>query len=217
VDFVSATMGAKQFQKYGHEAMTKLMERIKPELLGSVNRTYRRSRLLIEKMRGLTKSKYSTQEMNALIDYLTVAYFSHNHSISRNELINDLKLKVVLAETLKIEELIWDLYEDYAVEFRSRDVFDIQREFYQATTNPVTIPLKCKYLESRGRTDAYTQTMVLQGAGVPNFNFNVPPNLQVPQQMLTQIFAIFLQQLNSQLKPFQAAKKVASYGEWKTE
>jgi hypothetical protein len=63
------------------------------------------------------------------------------------------------------------------------------------------------------------QTVILQGTGVPNFNFTVPqniPGLQDPA-VLQQIIQHFLNELNSQLKPFLVAKKVASSGEWNSE
>jgi hypothetical protein len=217
IRFVRTNLG-KQFSSYGHEALGKLMDRIQPELLGSVNRTYFRSRLLIEKMCALTNRKYSKKEMDSLVDYLTVAYFSHSHCISRGEMIKDLNLPIVLAEKLEIDKLIWELYEEYALELDSRRPYDPQRELSQATTNPVTITIKGKFVESLKRTDVYTQTTTLQGTGVPNFNFTLP-NLQgqVPPQLVQPIINHFMQELSNQLKPFQVAKKVASFGEWKTE
>jgi hypothetical protein len=216
LDFVRTSMG-RDFRKYGHEAMIKLMERIKPELLGSVNRTYRRSRLLIEKMRGLTSAKYTKQEMTKLIDNLTVAYYAHGHCISRDEMINELRLPVTLAEKFGIENLIWELYEEYAEQFRSREPFDFQSEFHKAATNPATLEMKTRFVESLKRTDFYSQTTMLQGTGTPNFNLTLPPNLQIDQQVLQQLINHFLQELAAQIKPFQVAKKIASFGEWKTE
>jgi hypothetical protein len=219
IRFVRTNLGSK-FSSHGHEALGKLMERIKPELLGSVNRTYFRSRLLIEKMCGLTSKNYAKKEMDSLIDYLTVAYFSHSHFISRNEMIKDLKLPIVLAENVKIDKVIWELYEEYAGEMDSRKPYDAQHELSQAATNPVTLKIKGKFVESTKRTDVYTQTTILQGGGAPNFNFTLPTlpqNTQIPPQLVQQIINHFLQELNSQLTPFQVAKKVASFGEWKTE
>ncbi len=155
--------------------------------------------------------------MDSLIDYLTVAYFSHSHSISRDEMINELGLPVVLAEKLKIEGLIWELYEEYAQEFQSRQPYDAQCILQEATTNPVTVSIKGKFVESAKRTDVYIQTTTLQGTGTPNFNFTIPQNLQVAPQVLQEIVNHFLQELNSQLKPFQVAKKLSTFGEWKTE
>ena len=217
VRFVRINLG-RQFSSHGHEALGKLMDRVKPEVLGSVNRTYFRSRLLIEKMCGLTNRKYGKKEMDSLIDYLTVAYFSHSHFISREEMKKDLHLPIVPAEELKIDKVIWELYEEYALEMDSRRPYDAQRELSQAATNPVSLTIKGKFVESTKRTDVYTQTTTLQGTGVPNFNFTLP-NLsgQVPPQLVQQIISHFMQELNNQLKPFQVAKKVASFGEWKTE
>jgi hypothetical protein len=216
VKFVRNSLG-REFSRYGHEALTKLMDTLKPPILGSVNRTYLRSRLLIEKMRGLTSRKVSKKEMDRLVDYLTVAYFAHSHFISREEMIHELKLKVVPAENLKIDALIWELYEEYANEFQSRKPYDMQGELQGATTNPVTVQIKGKYVESTPRTDVYIQTTTLQGTGIPNINFTLPQNVQVSQQDLQTIINHLSQQLSNQLKPFQVAKKLSSYGEWKTE
>jgi len=219
IKFVKLHLG-KQFSTHGHEALGKLIERVKPEALGSINRTYFRSRLLIEKMRGLTAKKYSKKEMDKLVDYLTVAYFSHSHFISRNEMINDLKLPIVRAETLGLDGVMWELYEEYATELQSRNPYDAQRELSQASTNPITISMKGKFVESKSRTDVYMYNIILQGTGTPNFQFNIPAlpaGVQIPQAVLQQIIANFLQQLNAQLAPFQVAKKIASFGEWRTE
>jgi hypothetical protein len=67
------------------------------------------------------------------------------------------------------------------------------------------------------RTDFYSLTMTLQGTGTPNFNLTLPPNVQVDQQVLQQIVNHFVQELTTQIRPFQVAKKIASFGEWKTE
>jgi hypothetical protein len=193
---------------------------VKPEALGSINRTYFRSRLLIEKMCALTPKKHSKEEMDKLVDYLTVAYYSHSHFISRNEMINDLKLPIIRAEKLGLDGIIWELYEEYATEMQSRNPYDAQRELSQASTNPTTVSMKGKFVESKNRTDVYVYNNILQGAGTPNFNFSLPTlpaGVTIPPAVLQQIIAYFLQQLNSQLAPFQIAKKIASFGEWRIE
>jgi hypothetical protein len=156
--------------------------------------------------------------MDKLIDYLTVAYFAHTHFISRREMIEELRLPVVLAETLHIDQLIWELYEDYAQEFQSREPYDAQFALNSAgTANPVVVSIKGKYIESSARTDTYVQTITLQGTGTPNFNFTVPQNIQVDPAILQQLWNHFSQELNNQLKPLQVAKKISSFGEWRSE
>lgn len=218
VDFVRSTLGS-QFSRYGHEALSKLIDRVPAEALGSIKRTYFRTRLIIEKMLRLTSKKYTKKEVQRLVSLLTVAYFSHSHFISRQEMTSDLKLPVVHAEKLKVDGLIWELYEEYAAEFESRRTFDMQSELHRSTANPVTIQIKAKFVETAKRTDTYVQTVILQGTGVPNFNFTVPQNISgLPDQaVLGQIVQHFLNELNSQLRPFLVAKKLASFGEWKSE
>ncbi len=216
VEFVRDTLG-RRFQYHGHESLAKLIDRVQPELLGTIYRTYFRIRLLIEKMLSLTSKKYSAKEIEALVELLTVAYYSHRHCISREEMIKDLKLPVTPAENLKVDGLIWELYEEYAAEFHSRKPYDMQAELHRSTANPVSIEMKCKFVESTTRTDVYVQTVVLQGTGLPNFNFTIPQVAGVPQEALQQVIQHFLTELNNQLRPFLVAKKLASFGEWRTE
>jgi hypothetical protein len=72
-------------------------------------------------------------------------------------------------------------------------------------------------VESTKRTDIYVQTVILQGTGLPNFNFTIPQVAGVPQQALQQFIQHFLTELNNQLRPFLVAKKLATFGEWRTE
>ena len=73
VDFVRDTLG-RQFPRYGHEALSKLIDRVPAEALGSIKRTYFRTRLIIEKMLRLTTKKYTEKEVERLVSLLTVAY-----------------------------------------------------------------------------------------------------------------------------------------------
>lgn len=216
VGFVKETLG-RQFSRHGHEALARLIDGVQPEALGSISRTYRRTRLIIEKMLGLTTRRYSKAEIGRMVDLLTVRYFSHSHAISRDEMTRDLKLPVVRAEKLNVDGLIWELYEEYAAEFQSRQPYELQGELHRSTANPVTVQLKCKFVESAERTDVYVQTAILQGTGVPDFNFTVPQIPGIPEPLLQQVIQHFLGELNSQLRPFLVAKKLASFGEWKSE
>lgn len=216
VTFVRETL-AHEFSTYGHEALNKLIDRVQPELLGSIKRTDLRIRLLIEKMLALTGKKLDRVARKRITNLLTVAYYSHGHFISRDEVRKDLKLPVVDAEKVKADTLIWDLYEEYAAEFESRRPFDIQALAHRAAANPFIVEVKGKFIESTARTDLYVQTMSIAKAGAPSFNFTVPQVQGVPQQALQQVIQHFMGELNNQLQPFLMAKKLSSFGEWKTE
>lgn len=217
VEFVKKTLGSR-FSSYGHEGLAKLIDRVQPEALGSINRMYSRTRLIIEKMLRLTKRNYTKKEMERLVSLLTVAYYAHTHFISRQEMEDELRLPITRAEKLKVDGLIWDLYEEYATELQSRQLFEMQAELHRSHQNPVTVEVKAKFVESAKRTDMFTQTMVLQGTTIPNFNFTIPqiPGLQ-DQSVLQQVVQHFLGELNAQLKPFLVAKRLSSFGEWKNE
>jgi len=217
IEFVRGTLGSK-FPAYGHEALTKLIDRVQPEALGSINRVYFRTRLIIEKMLKLTKSGHNKKQIDRLVSLLTVSYYAHTHFICRKEMIDDLRLPVTKAEDLGIEELMWDLYEEYATELQSRRPFDMQAELHHCNQNPVTVELRTRFVESISRTDTYFYVTTLQGTGTPNFNFTLPqiPGLPDPA-ILQQLIQHFLGQLTAQLQPFLVAKKLSSFGEWRNE
>lgn len=216
VEFVRATLG-RGFSKYGHEALTKLIDTVPPHVLGSINRTYFRVRLLIEKMLNIGGRKYTPAARNRIIDLLTVGYYSHRHFISRAEMLKELKLPVVRAEQVGVDKLIWELYEEYATEFQSRRPFDMQAEFHQAPASPLQVELKGKYVESSKRTDVYVETLVLAGTGLPNLAFTAPHIEGVPEPALQQVVEHFRRELQEQLRPLLVAKKMSSFGGWKSE
>lgn len=216
VEFAKTTLG-KQFTTRGHEALAKLIDRVQPEILGSVNRTYSRSRLLIRKMLGLTAKKYAKRDLEQITDLLTVGYFAHAHPISRQEMISDLKLPVVNAEDLNVDSLIWELYEEYATEFKSREPFDIQREARACSQNPIQVQVKSKFVEDSTLSDFYVQTYVIQSTSPLNLNFSLPQIPGIASQLVEQIAQNLVAQLNAQLQGLATARKVASFGEWRVE
>jgi hypothetical protein len=216
LSFVREELGSG-YSRHGHEALNRLIDRVQPELLGNINRTYFRIRLLIEKLLSLTGRRYTPGAMKRVIDQLTVAYYSHQHFISREEMISDLKLPVVRAEQLGLDPLIWELYEEYQSEFQSRSPFDMQAEANKATANPLTVEIKGRFVESIERTDCYVQTILIAKTGLPTFNFTLPQVTGIPQQAVQQVIQHFMGELNNQLQPFMVAKKLSSFGEWRTE
>lgn len=216
VEFMRDRLG-RSFSRHGHEALTKLIDTVPPHLLGSINRNYFRSGLLIEKMLRLGRRKYTKSSIERIEKLLTVAYYAHTHFISRREMTNELGLPVVLAEKLGIDTHIWDLYEDYAAEFQSRSLFSLQNELQRSGQNPVRIEITGKFVETVDRASRYVETQSVSGTGAPNFNFTVPQVPGVPEDALTQVIEHFRQELQKQLQPLLVAKKVSSFGEWRTE
>jgi hypothetical protein len=216
VEFVRDTL-QRGFKNYGHESLAKLIDRVQPELLGSINRTYFRNKLLIEKMLRLSGKSYSRSAINRIIEHLSVAYFSHSHAISRAEMSADLRLPIVYAEKRDCAELIWQLYEDYAAEFQSRRNFDIQEEFHKSAKNPLSVEVKGKYVESPARTDFFVQTTMIAGTGTPNFQFTIPQLPGATPDVIQQLLNHFIGEMQTQLKPLSIAKKTSTFGEWRTE
>lgn len=217
INFAKTTLGSRSFREHGHEALARLIDHVKPPTLGSISRHHYRTGLLIEKLLGLTAKRYTKAELERKTTLLTTAYYAHTHFISRGEMMSELGLPVTKAEDLRIEGALWELYEDYAKELQSRVPFEMQKELNAATSDPTIAELKGKFVESEKRTDVYIQRLTIQGAGVPNFNFALPQVPGLDTSVVQQIFQNWIAQLSAQLKPLQAARKVSSFGEWRSE
>jgi hypothetical protein len=214
IEFAKNTLG-RSFATHSHEALNKLIDRVQPDQLGSINRTYLRNILLIRKLLNLNRgTRHPNSRIEKIIRHLTVAYYAHGHTISRDEMRTDLDLPIIEAESLGCDKLIWDLYEDYASEFESRKLFDAQQEFQAATPNPLIKRVKGKYIESTKQTDVYVQTHTITGTGTPNFNFTVPQIQGTTADLVQQIFNHFMAEMQNQLKPLQTGKVTSTSGEW---
>lgn len=216
VEFIRDRLG-RSYSLHGHEALAKLIDTVPPHLLGSINRNYFRSRLLIEKMLRLGKKKYTKKAVENIVGLLTVAYYAHTHFISRAEMKQELGLPLVDAEKVGVDVLSWELYEEYASELQSRKLFSAQAELYNAGKNLLTVELASKFVETVGRVDRFVEVQTISGTGIPNFTFTVPQVQGVPDEALGQVVQHFQLELQKQLQPMMVAKKISSFGEWRTE
>lgn len=92
-----------------------LAERIHPLALGNVHRNYLLVRSLARRLLGLRAEPFPEERMQHIIDSLTEKLYAHNHMISRKEAAEEIMLPVVFPSE-RLEQLLWELYEDFAAE-----------------------------------------------------------------------------------------------------
>jgi len=153
----------EQTEKSG--LLQSLVGEIKPSVIGASKRSSMQSIVMAEKLMKLHMIGADAQKAEIIAEKLSKSYFSHGHALSRKE-ASDLGLKVSKPDTV-LEELIWQVFEDFEQEMKMDELFD-----------PVMIYL----------SDPRSGCM-LQPPPVVNIPANAPPQAvqQIWQQVLSQI------------------------------
>ncbi len=100
-----------------------LSERIHPLALGNVHRNYLLIRSLATKLLHLHLNPPSEEKIINIVDNLTEKLYAHNHMISRREALEEIKLPVFYPNQY-LDELIWQLYVEYAREMLLNEPFN---------------------------------------------------------------------------------------------
>ncbi|MCG8400878.1 MAG: hypothetical protein MJA84_04700 [Firmicutes bacterium] len=118
---------AEKMGIYNEEAMARaflvLADKIHPLALGNVHRNWMLIRSLANKMLGLRRERLGVEQERNIVDYLTEKLYAHNHMIPRREAVQEIGLPVVYAND-ELDDLMWELHEDMAVELKLREPFN---------------------------------------------------------------------------------------------
>lgn len=162
-------------------AFRMLAEKINPLVLGDVYR----SRQQIERLARTLLNCHRSDERNiqSIVAKLTRGLGSHDYLISRRE-ARELLGKQVLGEDLKLEEMLWELYQDFANEMKLGQIFDVSMAIHAATASGQNLPVldeqKIVTVESTIACDQFERAMLLS---VNNVMTPVGPT-QAPQAVV---------------------------------
>lgn len=118
---------AEKMGIYNEEAMARafmvLADKIHPLALGNVHRNWMLIRSLANKMLGLRRERLAREQEQNIVDYLTEKLYAHNHMIARREAVDEIGLPVIYADD-ELDDLMWALHEDMAIELKLREPFN---------------------------------------------------------------------------------------------
>lgn len=164
------------------QAFIKLAEQVHPLALGNVKRSLSQSRMMAKKLLALhMDSRKDEHEINEIVDNLTSKLFFHGHPINRREAKEHVGLRTIEKTSLKVEQLMWNLYLDYERELKMEEPFQPAMEFVaqfpaltpgQTAVSPVATA-KLVFIESESRTDVASMDYELVGQKAPNGSTNV--------------------------------------------
>jgi hypothetical protein len=101
-----------------------LTNKVHPLALGTISRLLEQTQLVALRLLGTRANPFTEEKNRNIVKRLSSEIFSHRHTISRTEAINQLGLEQVKnAEDLDIDNELWNLYEEY------RDLFSFDSPF----------------------------------------------------------------------------------------
>jgi hypothetical protein len=185
IGFITDTVGIRHEDEL-IKAVEILAQKIHPLALGNVERFIAQSRMIARKIL-LThmNEENSKHKIDEIIDTLASKLYFHGHPINRKEAAEELGLKAIDASP-ELETLMWDLYKDFEIDLKNREIFDPMAEIYSQIPDPTPIipgqpfepPLvpigsftksvdKLAIIESTGLSSAFERSMrlVVVGSG----------------------------------------------------
>lgn len=124
--------------KFGIKSDTELTEIFKkfveanpsihPLALGNVNRTHNLIKILAKRLLKSHKEPMKEEEIEKVIEFLTEKLYSHQYFIGRKEAKDDLGIKTVVNADTELAMLMTEIYEEYANEMKTRQVWNPEME-----------------------------------------------------------------------------------------
>lgn len=190
------------------QVVSQLANQITPLTLGSVNRQYSHIRLVARKLLTSRKEKIEESKIGNIIEALTEKMYSHGHAIGRKEA---LELGLPIAKNdVKLEKLIWNLYEEYEGYLHINEPIDPELLFVERNVDEFTEgPIPLAIIESENKTDVFEiYCNFRRKRQIPsnpqinvNIGLNMPPGIEttkIPQEV-QQLLQQLLNQISNSL------------------
>jgi hypothetical protein len=104
-----------------------LSQHMNPLAIGKVNRLLEQTKLVTDRMLSNRKEKLSREQNDEIVRKLGSEIYSHRHSILRSEARQIGISYIKNAEDYKIEDELWELYENYAKTLELKEVFNPEK------------------------------------------------------------------------------------------
>lgn len=205
------------------KAFELLSNHINPLGLGKVNRLLEQTKLVAGRMLSCRKDGLSQKECAEIVKKLGSEIYSHRHSIGRTEARQIGISFVKNAEDYKVDGLLWDVYQMYAIELKLKQQFNPQQ--YLSENNIETfkwVDEKMSIIESE--YSCYEQMWDIEARQLRQINQPITLNPQIalpaipPGLDVHQIQAFFQQWLGANLgNLLREATKVAIEALLKTQ
>jgi ClpP class serine protease len=185
-----------------------LAGKVDPWILGSINRAHSHIRDVARKLlTARSKQRHpDEQRIQVIVETLAERTYQHGHAIGRRE-AKEIGLNIIVPSD-KLEDLIWQLYEQYETFCKIREPIE-PRTFVPQGQDEHSEALVMGAIESVNLSHEFSATMrgrnkrqmPPQVSLNMNLNLQLPPNVQ-PQQLpaaAQQVIQQMMQQLQAQI------------------
>jgi hypothetical protein len=138
VNFVKQTVGITHEDELV-QMLAILAEKVHPLALGNVERFLSQSRMIARKLLKTHMASVSERDIEDIVENLASKLYFHGHPINRTEAEKELHLNVAKEVPAELEVVMWQLYTDFAAEFRNREPFQPFFELAE-TVGPWALP-----------------------------------------------------------------------------
>lgn len=160
VDFAKDKVGIAESQPLS-QVLTILTKEIKPQILGSLNRSHARVRRLARKMLqfSLSDPKYETQ-LAEIVNNLSQLLYSHNHLINRREARDIIGFREIIEYADEsTEKAMSDLFQNYSQDMELSKPFDPN---VLAKNQQNTMIVRQAYIESLEFSHCFESSIQIQ-------------------------------------------------------
>ncbi|MCZ3380487.1 SDH family Clp fold serine proteinase [Rhizobium sp. AG207R] len=139
ISFVKDTVGIRHEDEL-IKAVEILSDKVHPLAIGNVERFISQSRMIARKILLTHMSEETSKhKIDEIIETLASKLYFHGHPINRKE-AKDLGLQVAEHPAPELEELIWNLYLDYEIEFKNNEIYDPVGQLFANSPAPQPVP-----------------------------------------------------------------------------
>ncbi|PIV14209.1 hypothetical protein COS44_00200 [bacterium (Candidatus Gribaldobacteria) CG03_land_8_20_14_0_80_36_40] len=183
VSFVKDAVGIKHEDELV-QAFAILANKVHPLALGNIHRFYSQSRMIAKKLLRLHMKRGEEHTIEEIVDALTAKLFFHGHPINRKE-AKGLKLKINNPPK-KVEDLMWQLYEEYEKEMEIKNPFNPVEILNTANQDSLDSDVRGAYVESKIDTDVFISHYKIWRPSLSP----LPPNASPEQTLQRQQFDV---------------------------
>ncbi len=152
-----------------------LISQVHPLALGAVNRLLEETKLVGRRLLDTRAKPFTEEENKDIIKKLSSELYSHNHAINKTEALKYLGLKQVInAESVGLEEDLWNLYLEYREFFQLENPFLPEEHLIINNLEEYTwenLPSAC--IESNSRFDVCRKSLKVKKLR------SIPPNINI--------------------------------------
>jgi ClpP class serine protease len=164
------------------EVFRYLATKVHPLALGNVKRSHTQIRQLAKKLLELHQKNESAKKLDKIVNELTENFYTHNHSIFRDEARNQIGLKSITDASLEEESILWDIYKSYENELKLNDLFDIN--VLLENEDEKILETTTVLIESSEASSAFKVKQIIKRTLVPDSNHRLQVISQNEQNKL---------------------------------